>query len=193
MKLNKKGISIIELIVSISLISVVMLFMYRLLANVTFQKEDDFFASVNQEQRIEIIDKIETAIEKALDTYTGTVTVGKISGSGFHGIDVRIGSSSRVQIRVKTNNYKNIILYEANPSLSITNQWTIKGGTLANSTNTVLNKKLDSTYNTGYDMYEISIPVYTTNTNNKKYSHNSKTIDNNNTIDDIIFSVIVKK
>ena len=62
MKLNKKGITIIELIVSVALISVIMLFMYKLLADITFQKENDYFASVNQEQRIEIIDKIETTL-----------------------------------------------------------------------------------------------------------------------------------
>ena len=59
MKLDNKGISIIELIISISLISVVMLFLYNLLSNVTFEKDDDYFASLNQANRIEIISTIE--------------------------------------------------------------------------------------------------------------------------------------
>ena len=67
MKLDNKGISIIELIISISLISVVMLFLYNLLSNVTFEKDDDYFASLNQANRIEIISTIED-VEGHLNT-----------------------------------------------------------------------------------------------------------------------------
>ena len=86
MKLNNKGVTIIELIVSIALISVVMLFMYRLLADVTFQKDNDYFASVNQEQRIEIIDnmriflvlcfKIMLAFKKIIFIYFNMICLG---------------------------------------------------------------------------------------------------------------------
>ncbi len=56
MKIGNKGLSLIEIIISIALLSTITLFMYRLLADVTFQKNNEFFASLNQENKIEIID-----------------------------------------------------------------------------------------------------------------------------------------
>ena len=42
MKLNNKGVTIVELLVSLALLSVVLMFLYNLLSNVTFEKNTDF-------------------------------------------------------------------------------------------------------------------------------------------------------
>ena len=59
MKLNNKGVTIVELLVSLALLSVVLMFLYNLLSNVTFEKNTDFIANSNQANRIDIINTIE--------------------------------------------------------------------------------------------------------------------------------------
>ena len=48
-----------ELLVSLALLSVVLMFLYNLLSNVTFEKNTDFIANSNQANRIDIINTIE--------------------------------------------------------------------------------------------------------------------------------------
>ena len=59
MKINNKGVTIVELLVSLALLSVVLMFLYNLLSNVTFEKNTDFIANSNQANRIDIINTIE--------------------------------------------------------------------------------------------------------------------------------------
>lgn len=59
MKLNNKGLTLIELIISVVLISVVMLFMYGLLNDANDENNDNSFARDNQINRSEIIKEIE--------------------------------------------------------------------------------------------------------------------------------------
>ena len=66
----------------------------------------------------------------------------------------------------------------------VLNQWIIKGGTL--DPNPTCEYKSAG----GKVLYECTIEVYTANTNNQRYSHNGKSVNNNNTIDDIVFSVM---
>jgi len=99
MKLNKKGLTIIELIVSIALISVIMLFMYKLLSDITFERDNDYIATLNHEQRIEIIDNIESVLNdnnagitsysatgKTLRiTYNGSINYSSTNFNNFYG------------------------------------------------------------------------------------------------------------
>ena len=59
MKLNNKGVTIVELLVSLALLSVVLMFLYNVLSNVTSEKNTDFIANSNQANRIDIINTIE--------------------------------------------------------------------------------------------------------------------------------------
>lgn len=72
MRLNNKGTTIIELVISVALLAIVLIFMYQLLNNITFEKNTEYFASKNQEQRIEIIDAIEEMLDYSggINTYT---------------------------------------------------------------------------------------------------------------------------
>ena len=179
MKLNNKGVTIIELIVSIALISVVMLFMYRLLADVTFQKDNDYFASVNQEQRIEIIDKLETHLSSNSNIKSVTVSGRNIYFKNSYG-----STLSSLRVEAVSGTYKVLTLYNGSSTSSILNRWNIKGGTLDNV------PYCYSRTGGGKTIVECTIEVYTTNTNNKYLYHNGKAVNNNNTVDDIVFSIM---
>ena len=162
MKLDNKGISIIELIISISLISVVMLFLYNLLSNVTFEKDDDYFASLNQANRIEII----STIEDNLMCYS----VDNYEIKGDNELELTSGSDT---FNIKIDRANNKVSF--NKDATTIGKWTIKNATAGKIT---CNDVGDGIITTKY--IQCTIPIYTTNIND--------TENNNNTIDDITFT-----
>lgn len=193
MKLNNKGVTIIELLVSVALLSVVLMFLYNLLSSVTFEKDNDFIANSNQANRIDIINTIESdlildnniEIDKNKDNIL--ILKGTMKGTTTYKIVIT----------------ENTLAYYVNDSIQ--NTWNIKGATLGNincnktkggtntsndvtecSDNPIKNRsschKLTSSQMDSIKITECTIPVYTKNVNNTK--------DNNNTLDDIIFSFI---
>lgn len=193
MKLNNKGVTIIELLVSVALLSVVLMFLYNLLSSVTFEKDNDFIANSNQANRIDIINTIESdlildnniEIDKNKDNIL--ILKGTMKGTTTYKIVIT----------------ENTLAYYVNDSIQ--NTWKIKGATLGNincnktkggtntsndvtecSDNPINNPfschKLTSSQMDSIKITECTIPVYTKNVNNTK--------DNNNTLDDIIFSFI---
>ena len=190
MKLNNKGVTIVELLVSLALLSVVLMFLYNLLSNVTFEKNTDFIANANQANRIDIINTIEHDLlndnDISIDESQTKVTRLVLKGTKNYIISIT----------------ENTIVYYVNNDIQ--NTWKIKGGKLGeiNCENTlggtttsdnITECKSDS-YNTpivctdnvtsldSIKITECTIPVYTTNADNSK--------DNNNTLDDITFSFI---
>lgn len=190
MKLNNKGVTIVELLVSLALLSVVLMFLYNLLSNVTFEKNTDFIANANQANRIDIINTIEHDL--------------------LNDNDISIDESQTKVTRLVLKGTKNYVISITENTLAyyvnndIQNTWKIKGGKLGeiNCENTlggtttsdnVTECKSDS-YNTpivctdnlnaldSIKITECTIPVYTTNVDNSK--------ENNNTLDDITFSFI---
>ena len=193
MKINNKGVTIIELLVSVALLSVVLMFLYNLLSSVTFEKDNDFIANSNQANRIDIINTIESdlildnniEIDKNKDNIL--ILKGTMKGTTTYKIVIT----------------ENTLAYYVNDSIQ--NTWKIKGATLGNincnktkggtntsndvtecSDNPINNRsschKLTSSQMDSIKITECTIPVYTKNVNNTK--------DNNNTLDDIIFSFI---
>lgn len=190
MKLNNKGVTIVELLVSLALLSVVLMFLYNLLSNVTFEKNTDFIANANQANRIDIINTIEHDLlndnDISIDESQTNVTRLVLKGSKNYKILIT----------------ENTLAYYVNNAIQ--NTWKIKGGKLGeiNCENTlggtttsdnVTECKSDS-FDTPIDctdnlnaldsikITECTIPVYTTNVDNSK--------ENNNTLDDITFSFI---
>lgn len=190
MKINNKGVTIVELLVSLALLSVVLMFLYNLLSNVTFEKNTDFIANSNQANRIDIINTIEHDL--------------------LNDNDISIDESQTKVTRLVLKGTKNYIISITENTLvyyvnnDIQNTWKIKGGKLGeiNCENTlggtttsdnITECKSDS-YNTSIvctdnvtsldsiKITECTIPVYTTNVDNSK--------ENNNTLDDITFSFI---
>lgn len=193
MKLNNKGVTIVELLVSLALLSVVLMFLYNLLSNVTFEKNTDFIANSNQANRIDIINTIETdlildnniEIDKNKDNIL--ILKGTMKGTTTYKIVIT----------------ENTLAYYVNDSIQ--NTWKIKGATLGNincnktkggtntsndvtecSDNPINNpsscRKLSSSQMDSIKITECTIPVYTENVDNSK--------ENNNTLDDITFSFI---
>ena len=162
MKLDNKGISIIELIISISLISVVMLFLYNLLSNVSFEKDDDYFASLNQANRIEII----STIEDNLMCYS----VDNYEIKGDNELELTSGSDT---FNIKIDRANNKVSF--NKDATTIGKWTIKNATIGKITCNDVGDGIETTKYT-----QCTIPIYTTNINDSE--------NNNNTIDDITFT-----
>lgn len=190
MKLNNKGVTIVELLVSLALLSVVLMFLYNLLSNVTFEKNTDFIANANQANRIDIINTIEHDLlndnDISIDESQTKVTRLVLKGTKNYVISIT----------------ENTVAYYVNNDIQ--NTWKIKGGKLGeiNCENTLggtttsdnVTKCKSDSYNTpivctdnlnaldSIKITECTIPVYTTNVDNSK--------ENNNTLDDITFSFI---
>lgn len=164
MKLNNKGVTIIELLVSVALVSVVLMFLYNLLSNVTFEKTTDFIASTNQANRIDIITTIENdlILDNDVELVESQTTARKV---------VMKGKNGQYQIVITDDTLK----YSVKGVLQ--NTWKIKGGKFGD-----IECISEGDKTKVIQITQCTIPVYTTNVNNKK--------DNNNTLDDIIFSFI---
>lgn len=164
MKLNNKGVTIIELLVSVALVSVVLMFLYNLLSNVTFEKTTDFIASTNQANRIDIITTIENdlILDNDVELVESQTTSQKV---------VMKGKNGQYQIVITDDTLK----YSVKGVLQ--NTWKIKGGKFGD-----IECISEGDKTKVIQITQCTIPVYTTNVNNKK--------DNNNTLDDIIFSFI---
>lgn len=164
MKLNNKGVTIIELLVSVALVSVVLMFLYNLLSNVTFEKTTDFIASTNQANRIDIITTIENdlILDNDVELDESQTTSQKV---------VMKGNNGQYQIVITDDTLK----YSVKGVLQ--NTWKIKGGKFGD-----IECISEGDKTKVIQITQCTIPVYTTNVNNKK--------DNNNTLDDIIFSFI---
>lgn len=83
MKLNKKGMTIIEILISVVLVSVVLMFLFRLLVELRAEDEKSEYASKNQLNRAELVDLIESDLDKYV--LTG---VEDISGSSSNTIEI---------------------------------------------------------------------------------------------------------
>lgn len=174
MKLNNKGTTIIELVVSIALLGVVMVFMYQMLSNVKFERDNEYFASKNQETRIDIIDAIEDVIEEKI--YSASNYKFKIFGEKF--IITTTPETTLLEV-IDTDTEKKIIVNDK--EFPLADQVTDIGDMEMNCIN-ARNKVVTSTSSSGNTICEVRIPIYTDNDNNKS--------GNNNTLDDIVFSFI---
>ena len=183
MKLNNKGVTVIELIISVALVSVVMLFLYQMLSDITYDKENEFFASGNQVQRIEIAN----AIGKAIYDDKNTVTGFNDDNNNLIAINMDRKEGTTSSARTYCINYSSesgiyyVAFYYVNSNnCSNTKQdyqkWQLRKGYTLDT-----EKNLCSITSTEkYNIVECSIRVFTENTSNNK--------DNNNTLDDIVFS-----
>ena len=191
MKLSKKGVSIIELIISVALIALIMLFMYNLLSDITFEKENDSFAFLNQEQRLTIIKNVEKTINN--DSSVRSIT------SSSTTIYFKDSSNKIVYYLAISSDGKKLVLYQGSGSSKVAlEKWTMQGGTL-NLFDKDNNTSCESAALTNGTIYSCTYKIYTDNTNNKDYTYKlpksgstvDTTITNNNIIDDITFTFII--
>lgn len=57
--MNKKGITLVEIVISVALISVVMLFLFRLLTDMQYERDHASYAKSNQQVRASIMEHIQ--------------------------------------------------------------------------------------------------------------------------------------
>lgn len=164
--MNNKGFTIIELLVSIALISVVMVFMMELLFDLQYEQSDNFIAVSNQETRFEIIDFAEKKIFK---------TDGIKNIQNKNGELLIKDSSNNVIYKIKITNTNFSFLQND----LVLRQWDINNATM--DTNIICNDNIAGSY---YGVL-CKIKVYTENINNSSL--------NNNILDDIEISFKYKE
>ncbi len=172
--LNKKGNSLLELIISIALISIVMAFLVKLLVDLNNKETNNDFAVKNQINRAEIIRAVESdLINKKLKSITDTASTKDTLKVTFTFLDNTTGVIEATKNKFTYTNTEDKI-----------RTWTIKGATLDNIAHIYYDK--DDKKDGSDDLYSLvfSIEVYTTNDNNMKNS--------NNTLDDITLAYIGK-
>ncbi|MEG0977344.1 MAG: prepilin-type N-terminal cleavage/methylation domain-containing protein [Clostridia bacterium] len=173
-KLNKKGTTLVELIISVALISVVLMFMFKLLIDINNDQTNNTFANKNQINRAEIIKTIETDLTNK--------TIKGINSNGSNKTNLNINFSFSDGSTSKIIATENSFIYKSKTSNNIetTNKkWTIESATLYTNSAKVYYSKDNNFYT-----LNINIEIHTTNDKN--------TFNNNNILDDISLSYIGK-
>ena len=172
-KLNKKGNTLIELIISIALMSIVLVFLMHLLIDLNNTNTNNKFAKNNQINRTEIIKFIEQDLNKN--------TLTKIEDNS---------TSNTLIIKFLFKDNKESTITATNNTFTYENSenykrlWTMKDATINTKKATVLYREGSYEDNgiTNKAIYtlQIDIEIYTTNDLNKE--------KNNNLVDDILLS-----
>lgn len=172
-KLNKKGNTLIELIISIALMSIVLVFLMHLLIDLNNTNTNNKFAKNNQINRTEIIKFIEQDLNK------NTLTKIEDNSTSDTLIIKFLFKDNKESTITATNNTFTYENSENNKRL-----WTMKDATINTKKATVLYREGSYedngiTNNVIYTL-QIDIEIYTTNDLNKE--------KNNNLVDDILLS-----
>lgn len=187
-KLNNKGLSIIELIVTIALISVIMLFLYALLSNITFESDSEYIDIKDRTTREDIIRTINDTINEhnEISDYKDKVVYAEANDKKLYIKTYDIINIFKIQI---SSDDKTLIFGRCTDdeceSPTIIQKWTLKTGEFGNITcsdnlknGIEIDPSPDSNNNDNVlQLQQCNIPVYTNNINNKE--------ENNNIMDDI--------
>ena len=165
-KMNNKGSTLLELIISIALISVILVFMVRLLVDLNDSETNNKYAKKNQVIRAEILRTIENDLQNKIIT-----NIRDNSTTSNLIITFKFDSNKESNINV----LKDKLTYKNTDGKTRT--WTLKEGYFD-----ITQSPVD--FNQDENIYSliIDIPVYTTNEFNTK--------NNNNLLDDILVSYI---
>lgn len=175
-KLNNKGMSLMELLVSIILISIVLTFLFQLLTDLKNETDKNDFAYNNQINRAEIIKTIESDLEKysligISDSTTDNIKI------NFHYLNGKTSILNTKKEKYKNELGEDDIRY----FISYTNvlgektSWQILGGDIGNCYDFTFYK--DSLANNYH--FKLNLYVY-----NNPYNEKNN-IDINNPVDDI--------
>lgn len=174
-KINKRGSTLLELVISIALISIILVFLMRLLVDLNNTETNNVYAKDNQINRAEILRMIEN------DLNSNTIT----------NIDSTGSTSNNLKIKFTFKNNKTSIIdatenkFTYKSSSNSTRNWTIDGGKIYTKKANVSysDDKINEVNKRIYTL-QIDIEVHTTNDKNK--------FGNNNLLDDILISYIGK-
>lgn len=165
--LNKKGMSLIELVIAVALISVVIVFLYSLLSDLNNEITNSNFAINNQINRFEIIKTVQN------------------DALGEDIKDINIDNNNNI-ITIKYESGLTTIINYTETSVTVTDKYSLKTKWEIDDTVCYFGEATESTFSSSYfEGYEISLPVYTTNDSNNS--------SNNNVLDDITFTFITEE
>ncbi len=168
---NKKGTTLVEVIISTALISIVLAFMIKLLVDINNTETNNKYAKGNQIKRAEIIRTIEDDIRNKI-----IKSVDDNSSNSELKFTINFADSTSSTITCT----KNVVKYLASDSK--TEKWTLDEGTVyIDKANVYLRNNSELGENSIYTLL-IDIEIHTSNENN--------TILKNNTIDDILINYI---
>lgn len=168
--LNKKGTSLVELIISIALISVVLVFMIKLLVDINNTETNSTYAEDNQLKRAEIIKTIENDL---LDK-----KIKNIESEGALEITFTFdnGKTSVINVEEKKLSYTD--------SLGDKTSWSLSDNATYDVEKANVDYQVDESDGEYYSLV-IDIEVHTNNDKNSD--------ENNNILDDILISYVGKK
>lgn len=172
--MNKKGTTLAELIISIALISVVLLFMIKLLIDLNDAETNNTYAKDNQINRAEILRMIGN------DLNNKNIVSINDSGSNETKLVINIEFTDRTSSKIEAEEKK--IKYTSSDGKK--RAWNIEGGTIYTKKANVYYMKDNNDSGKNYYSLSIDIEIHTTNEKNK--------LCNNNTLDDIIINYIGK-
>ena len=172
--MNKKGTTLAELIISIALISVVLLFMIKLLIDLNDSETNNTYAKDNQINRAEILRMIGN------DLNNKNIVSINDSGSNETKLVINIEFTDRTSSKIEAEEKK--IKYTDSDGKKRT--WNIEGGKIYTKKANVYYMKDNNDSGKNYYSLSIDIEIHTTNEKNK--------LCNNNTLDDIIINYIGK-
>ncbi len=186
--MNKKGSTLIELIISIALISVILVFMVKLLVDINNTESNNDYAKNNQIIRAEIIKAIETDIgKKNLTNVTDTKGTNKLVINFYYSDS----TTAKIEIENKSLTFT--------PSSGDIRKWTLKEGEFYLDK---FDKAFETDSSGNYQFLYLNIEVHTQNDNNTIFRVETNTKDGreiktiktkNNILDDISISYIKKK
>ena len=164
--MNKKGFTMTELIVSIAIIAVVMIFLVNLLVDIRYDKKNELYDTKNQINRAEIIKTIQNDLDgKIIKDITDTKIDSTDTGSDSNNLVVNIITDDNSNHIIKADS--NHIYYKSNNK---TTKWSLE-------------KNNDETYIKTSDVElkvikcsETEDPKLTTDNSEKKCDSNDKII-----------------
>lgn len=180
MKLNNKGMTLIELLISIVLVGIVLTFLFQLLSDLQNESENNNYAHNNQLNKADVI----YTLQRDLQQHT-LVGIKNVSANNKIAIEFHfVGEKGNIITTLKTD-YKEFINdfndNEKTYYLRYTDynrenySWEMKGATVDNCVN--FTYYVDNISNKYY--LKLNIPIY-----NKIY-HDRNNKDKNNAVDDI--------
>ena len=178
--INKKGFTLMELMVSIGLIAIIMVFLVELLVDINYDRLNEAYASKNQFNRAEIVKTIQNDLDgKSLNrTYGSTVKTSndneEITTTTIT-FEINSGNDSSLKIIQKTGNAnKYDVYFQYTSTEGKTTKWTLE------SNNPETHVDWDNIYyepllipegdgpRTGEYLVTINIPIVVDNTIEKK-------------------------
>ena len=167
-KLNKKGSTLLELVISITLISVVLVFLMRLLVDLNASSTSSDYAKDNQINRAEILRVIQNDLNNN--------TIKGISDE-YSSDNLKITFTFEDDKKGIINATSNKFTYTSSSNKKRT--WTMKDCVIYTKKASINKRNTDEIYT-----LEIDIEIHTNNDNNK--------YEKNNFLDDILITYIGK-